>query len=285
MLGRARSDLCRLAALCFISTALLACVETIRHSVDDNVAPVANAGDDQTLAYEGEPVTVTLDGSESEDQDGRIVKYTWKNAALIDRYHLNGDDDDGGTAEAGDDDPRPDGSMAVADASTVGDGAVNALDPVNSDGGAADAGHPDRPMGEPGPDPDDVVRPEVKLNRGVYTFLLWVTDDDGVTSAPDTVVIAVGEPSSSPEAECADSAYEGLTDACRQCTCTQCPDEAVACGQICWQLLACIVEECAGEDMSCAMNAFGAACAEFGDGAEAALAISDCVRECADDCG
>ncbi|HPO15028.1 MAG TPA: PKD domain-containing protein [Candidatus Hydrogenedentes bacterium] len=42
-----------------------------------NAAPVANAGDDQTLTLENDTINVVLNGSASSDSDGTIVAYHW----------------------------------------------------------------------------------------------------------------------------------------------------------------------------------------------------------------
>src|SRR5262245_26271491 len=51
---------------------------------------------------------------------------------------------------------------------------------------AADGG-----MGRTGPDPENVAEPTFTLDEGVWVFTLWVTDDDGAISAPDSVTITV----------------------------------------------------------------------------------------------
>jgi len=49
----------------------------LAENVNGNMAPIAFAGEKQTVEYSGAPVTVTLDGSGSSDPDGKIVKYLW----------------------------------------------------------------------------------------------------------------------------------------------------------------------------------------------------------------
>lgn len=113
-------------------TILFICGCKINATIDRNQPPVAKAGEDQTIPFNGEPVTVTLDGSGSSDPDGKIEAYIWLSADL-----------------------------------------------------AAEGGRS-------GPDPDDVVSPSVTLGQGTWTFTLWVKDDEGSVSDPDSVVITVG---------------------------------------------------------------------------------------------
>jgi hypothetical protein len=51
-------------------------------TIDPNRAPTANAGEDQQLDFDGDPVTVRLDGRESSDPDGTIQTYRWRSADL-----------------------------------------------------------------------------------------------------------------------------------------------------------------------------------------------------------
>jgi hypothetical protein len=39
--------------------------------------------------------------------------------------------------------------------------------------------------------PDDVEKPQVSLGEGSYAFSLWVTDDQGLVSAPDVLRVVV----------------------------------------------------------------------------------------------
>ena len=57
-----------------------------------------------------------------------------------------------------------------------------------SDGGmpAPDAGAGDAV------DPRDVAKPKFELGRGTYHFTLWVLDDGGARSKPDTVTVKIG---------------------------------------------------------------------------------------------
>ncbi|MBN1578182.1 MAG: metallophosphoesterase [Chitinispirillaceae bacterium] len=49
----------------------------------DNIAPVADAGDDRTILDDGDGTeSVNLDGSGSEDSDGSIIDYTWKEGSV-----------------------------------------------------------------------------------------------------------------------------------------------------------------------------------------------------------
>lgn len=109
------------------------------------------------IPYAGEPVMLTLDASQSRDPDGRIAKFRWLS----------------GTRE------KP---AAAAGAPAP----------------AAGSGGPAAPRPRIVPEdaqlnwPDDIEQPQVTLDRGSYAFTLWVTDDRGLVSAPDTLRIEVG---------------------------------------------------------------------------------------------
>lgn len=104
------------------------------------------------------------------------------------------------------------------------------------------------------PDPDDVVQPTLSLEMGWHSFTLWVVDDHGHTSAPDSVVVAVGVPIDqmpvAPDADADDDADGGADSyapdpacldlstrpdgPCKDCECTPsamggCADELANC--------------------------------------------------------
>jgi hypothetical protein len=49
----------------------------LAENINTNETPFARAGEMQVLDYSGSPVSVTLDGSESYDADGKIETYRW----------------------------------------------------------------------------------------------------------------------------------------------------------------------------------------------------------------
>jgi hypothetical protein len=49
------------------------------------------------------------------------------------------------------------------------------------------------PKGEKPEWPDDVAQPHVKLTAGTWAFSLWVTDNKGALSDPDTIELIVGD--------------------------------------------------------------------------------------------
>jgi hypothetical protein len=65
-------------ALLLTSSLLGACM--LDDTIDPNRAPTANAGEDVQLDYDGDPVTVRLDGRMSTDPDGTIETYRWRSA-------------------------------------------------------------------------------------------------------------------------------------------------------------------------------------------------------------
>jgi hypothetical protein len=62
---------------------------------------------------------------------------------------------------------------------------------VAAAGSNALAQHRDVPEGADPSWPDDEVKPEVELGEGNYAFTLWVVDERGLVSAPDTVRVVI----------------------------------------------------------------------------------------------
>ena len=118
-----------------LMTISIACTEVI----DQNQPPVAIAGEDQKLEFKGSRVTVTLDGSESFDPDGKIVEYIWYNTGVCpqERYVFKED---------------PDWSGQILDWTNV-----------------------KKFKG----DPDNKRKPVGELGQGEYRYTLWVRDNDG----------------------------------------------------------------------------------------------------------
>lgn len=133
-------------------------------------------------------------------------------------------------------------------------------------------------------DPKDVQKPTITLDRGNYAFTLWVTDDDGAVSAPDSVLIRVG---TDPVEECTANVFEMVPDSCARCVCDiddACRKAAVACGPSCWGLLSCIGAMCPdATDTACIIEK----CSAFLDAVSPTQAMAvgtPCVVPCADSC-
>jgi hypothetical protein len=70
------------APLLVLALPLAGCMENrVVTGNNTNLPPEANAGPDQEVDYDGEPVRVTLDGTASSDRDGRVVAYRWESTA------------------------------------------------------------------------------------------------------------------------------------------------------------------------------------------------------------
>lgn len=139
---------------------------------DRGVVPRADArvqdheGELVMLPFSGEPVTLTLDASHSRDPDGRVVKFRWLSGLR---------------------------AQPSAAAGAAAPGAGSAAPPAAVAGSGASMRGRLVPDGEASDWPDDIERPEVTLNAGKHAFTLWVIDDRGLTSAPDTVRVQVGD--------------------------------------------------------------------------------------------
>jgi hypothetical protein len=200
-----------------------------------NLVPEARAGDDQEVAFAGQPVDVTLDGSGSSDTDGVIMSWQWFSAISA-----------------------PDGGVAV-------------------------------PEGETPTWPEDAERPTVALPQGVWTFALWVEDDRGAVSLPDTVKITVGDPNplADPEvAACAEGIAVETSDDCKACVCAAgdaCRTSIAACDEVCWNLIGCVAANCPDFDAMASRGDYSCLvehCMEFAGGGVAAMAAGPCVTGC-----
>ena len=168
----ASTRLLRRAALALPVSLMVACyddpliedfneIPTADAKVLVNGAPMEQARDGSIAAlafpYDGSPVAVTLDGTGSRDPDGLVAGYRWLSGTRI---------PDAGI-------PRPWGI----------------------DGGAPEPYWRSAPDADPSGWPADVAAPTVQLGQGTWTFTLWVVDDRGAWSSPDSIRFTVGEPS------------------------------------------------------------------------------------------
>jgi hypothetical protein len=150
------------------------------------------------------------------------------------------------------------------------------------------------PPGEESTWPEDVANPQVELPEGAYTFSLWVVDERGAVSEPDTVQIQVGNPDPLADprvAACAAEVVPSVSDPCKACVCSvddECRTNIVAsvCDQTCWDLIDCTDERCPdfAQDMDVGLACILTNCGEFLAAGMAAMAAGRCVIECADVC-
>jgi hypothetical protein len=288
-------------------------------TVTANGAPVvANS----PIPFMDQPVTITLDGTQSKDMDGHIVSYVWRrtDVSAAARFGLTSAGSGGMTASGAG------GMMAAGSGGMTGSGGMGVGD---EDGGVEGTGGmmammpmtPAMPMAPaaapfaPGDDPQPVASPQVTLPaKGKYRFSLWVKDNAGAISAPASFVVKLG--GFSPDAMCS-AAYMQPNVDCHDCTCTPnamggCLDEAKACLQnpdpefkmLCTAVVNCAVaKKCTG--MACfapttCMNELTAAGSYMGGSAAscadasmaatnpcaAAVAIASCQMKpmCSDVC-
>lgn len=137
--------------------------------------------------------------------------------------------------------------------------------------------------------PDDEEKPQVVLGEGMWTFTLWVVDDQGAVSDPDSVRITVGS-SAGAARECVATVLPTIAATCKQCVCEQsdaCRQAAnqSMCGEDCWGLVRCIRDNCPNFAMTMDTACVTSNCASFiANGRTGAAAIGGCVTSCADAC-
>lgn len=220
------------------------------------------------LAAGVDSVEVTLDATESTDADGKVTSYRWLSAT------------------------------------SVPDGGVGALSYTGAMG-VVSAGGRFVPGAEPGGDkpgaregvadwPEDVERPVVELGEGAWSFSLWVTDDDGAVSSPDTVTVLVGDAASGggPEVEaCIADVLDSVPEECSRCLCgiesCRATVAETACNADCWGLIQCIGTMCpdfAAMAMAMDFSCVTTNCSAFLAGATAATPAGMCIRMCPAEC-
>jgi hypothetical protein len=148
------------------------------------------------------------------------------------------------------------------------------------------------PEGEEATWPDDEARPTVVLGEGVWNFSLWVRDDSGALSAPDSVTIFVGS-SADPVAECAATVASVVADPCKECLCglddmCKMAVAETACNADCWALISCVGANCPDFAAMAAMMDYTClttnCSAELAAGMAGATPAGACARMCPEAC-
>jgi len=204
--------------------------------------------------YNGSPVTVTLDGTQSYDTDGTIVAYQWLSATLA-----------------------PEGGAQLPDGATMLRYA---------------------PAGAAPNWPGTAARTEVQLGEGIWSFSLWVTDDQGAISKPDTIKITVGMVVDPAVTMCAANVLSTEPAACAQCLCSQTGTQgdmcrgAVTvdkCDQKCWDLVNCVAAMCPNFQAMAAMmppdySCLTTNCMAYLSGSTGATPVAPCFNACTMPC-
>ena len=190
-----------------------------------NTPPVADAGSNQTvtLSTGQSSIVISLDGSGSSDADGNIVSYNWTGnpdpantvsptlslGAGTYTFTLVVTDDAGATSSPDtvqitvNAAPSSGNTPPVANAGpnqtqTLAAG-QNSMTVTLDGSGSSDAnGNVVSYTWTGNPNPADVATPSVSLSAGTYTFTLVVTDNNGASSAPDTVQIVINRANTPP---------------------------------------------------------------------------------------
>jgi hypothetical protein len=150
------------------------------------------------------------------------------------------------------------------------------------------------PPGAPVNWPGTSVSPKVDLGEGIWSFTLWVTDNEGAISAPSTITITVGMVTNPAVQMCADAVVQTEPESCRQCLCMQgamCQTAVVAtaCDQTCWNLVNCIAAHCPNfaamakenpPDYSCLTGN----CSAYLAGSTGATPVAPCFNACMSEC-
>ncbi|HLK37873.1 MAG TPA: hypothetical protein VKU41_14025 [Polyangiaceae bacterium] len=140
--------------------------------------------------------------------------------------------------------------------------------------------------------PGNTAQPQVELGQGIWYFTLWVTDNQGAVSNPDTIKITIGNVVDPVVQQCADAVVSTEPEACRQCLCKQsdmcrAAVVATACDATCWNLVNCIAANCPNFAMMQAMGDYScvtANCSAYTGGASGATPVAPCFSACTSEC-
>lgn len=147
-------------------------------------------------------------------------------------------------------------------------------------------------VGRGGVDPDDVKSPTLMLGAGTWEFTLFVIDDDGEVSSPDTVTIQVGSALPPKVAACMEAAASTIAEDCSQCVCEiddMCRELFTACDEACWTFYTCVENNCreitsqVPIDMEMARTCTVDNCSDYFGGVGPWIPLEMCVRK--DPCG
>jgi hypothetical protein len=140
--------------------------------------------------------------------------------------------------------------------------------------------------------PGEVMQPQVDLGEGIWSFALWVVDDGGAISSPDTIKITIGAAVDPAVKQCADNVVSTEPPACRQCVCSQsdkCRTAVIssACDQTCWNLVNCVAANCPNFQAMAAMGDYSCLttnCSAYTSGSTGATPVAPCFNACQSDC-
>src|SRR5262249_22092108 len=145
------------------------------------------------------------------------------------------------------------------------------------------------PPGSPANWPGNTESPVVDLDKGIWSFSLWVVDDLGAISKPDTIKITVGSVVDPVVQQCADKVISTEPAAVRQCVCADddmCSMAVTAdkCDQSCWDLMKCVAAACPKFVMTMDVACLTMNCSAFLAGVNGATPAAPCFAMCPNDC-
>jgi hypothetical protein len=150
------------------------------------------------------------------------------------------------------------------------------------------------PPGAPANWPGTAAQPQVALGEGIWSFSLWVTDNEGAISKPDTIKITVGKVVDPAITMCAANVLSSEPAACSMCLCSQgdmCRMAVTSdkCDQSCWNLINCVAANCPNFAAMAAMmppdySCLTGNCSAFLSGSTGATPVTPCFNMCTKDC-